>query len=471
MITKIGGFIKKRKYILISLCILIILAALVFKSNNGMVESYTVERADIKETVALSGKVETSAKADLGFAVSGRLSKIYVANNELVSERQILAQLEVDDLIADLRIKEANSKTFDIDLKYAKDKLEQITSQENEKVTNVYRSLMTLDLELTPTSNTYIATTPAITGMYNGEEGTYKVIISREDPSVDDFTLRTFGLEKTSRLIDKEKPTPLGTKGLYISFPDNLEDYADTIWYLEIPNKSSTSYLANYNAYVEAKNDKDLKIKDAMSEYDLLLSKEGDGLSVAEAEIQKIKAEIKKNTIYAPFTGLVTNIEKEVGENAGVGERIISILGEGNLEVVLQVSELDVSKLPASGSVQLAFDAFKGEEFSGILKTINSRETVLDGVPVYEAFVELRFDPRIKTGMSASGVIILNEATDVLALPSYLVKKEGDKNFVLVLSPDGGTEKREITLGLTGSDSMAEVLTGLTEGEQIVSSE
>ena len=381
----------------------------------------------------------------------------------------MLAQLEIGDLLADLYIKKANFKTSYVDLKSAENNLKQIISQEDAKVANAYRNLLTEDLTLVPGSDNYTVTYPNITGIYNGGEGTYKIIIHGESVTTDNFTLLTFNLEKNNRSINKEKPTPLGTEGLYVSFDDDLEDYRDTVWYLEIPNKSGASYLANYNAYIEAKNDRDLKIKDAQAEYDKLLTKKSDGSSVAEAEIEKINALIRKNTIYAPFEGLVTNIEKEVGESAGAGERVISILGRGNLEVVLQVSELDVSKLRVDGPVALTFDAFKGEEFSGILKTINSRETLLDGVPVYEAFVELKSDPRIKTGMSASGVIVLSEATNVLSIPSYLVKKKDNNNFVRVLSPGGGIEEREITLGLTGSDSMAEVLTGLTEGERIVS--
>ena len=122
----------------------------------------------------------------------------------------------------------------------------------------------------------------------------------------------TFGLEKTEKLIKDEGSTELGTKGLYISFPDDVDTYEGTVWYLDIPNKASGEYLANLNAFNEAKDERDLAIKDAEFEYKKILNEEGGSDGVAQAEIEKIRAEIRKNTIYAPFSGKVTNIEKEV---------------------------------------------------------------------------------------------------------------------------------------------------------------
>ena len=121
--------------------------------------------------------------------------------------------------------------------------------------------------------------------------------------------------------------------------------------------------------------------------------------------------------------------------------------------------------------ITLVLDAFPGEEFAGTLATINSRETEIDGVPVYEAFVELVKDERVKTGMSATGTIILNEKNNVLVVPAYMVEREGAKSFAEVLLSDGSIERREVTLGLNGSDNMTEIISGLTEGETIVSLE
>ncbi|OGI63639.1 hypothetical protein A2914_01650 [Candidatus Nomurabacteria bacterium RIFCSPLOWO2_01_FULL_41_21] len=469
--TKVLNFIKRKKYWLVALLVIALLAVVVFKNKNTEV-GYVVGRTDVRQSVVLSGKVETSAKADLGFAVSGRVERIYVKNNQDVERGAVLAQLEIGELLADLKIKELDSKTSDVDLVGAKDELEKVKLQEDAKVANAYRNLLSEDLELIPHSSDYIATAPNILGIYDGAEGTYKINISQENLT---YILRTFNLEKTKREINEESATLFGTRGLYISFPDDFGDYVSTTWYLNIPNKSGASYLANYNAYIEAKGDRDIKIKNAQVSYDKLLAQEGSGDSVALAEIEKIKAEIRKNTIYAPFSGKVTNIEKEIGENISSGERMLSVLGEERFEVVLQVSELDVSKLTLDSEVKIILDAIPGETFYGILRSVNSKETEVDGVPVYEAFVELAPDPRIKTGMSARGEIVLAERLGVIAIPAYLIQKEGDINFVKIAGTNGDSSgdmtKVEITTGITGSDSMVEITSGLSEGDKVFAGE
>ncbi len=471
--TKIYQYVlNHKKYFFFGVIILAIAVSFIFAGQNKIDGAYTVTKTDVVQSVLLSGKAETSSKADLGFASSGRISRINVKNNQSVKAGQTLAQLEIGDLLAELKIKEINSKSSSVDLSFAKEDLEKVISQETAKVNSAYRAMLSEGLVLRPDSNSQIAKAPTVSGAYNGSEGKYKIIISKKKVTSNDYELRTFDLEKIVIDINKEEPTRLGTKGLYISFPDDLELYNNTIWYLEIPNKSSSSYLTNLNAYNEAKENKDRAIKSAETKYDKLLSEgnDGSGSAIVQAEIQKINAEIRKNTIYAPFSGIVTNIEKEVGENASVGERIISVLGEDKLQVVLKASELDVSKLIPDMPIQITFDSLPGEQFEGILKTVNSRDTSIDGIPTYEAFVELPADLRIKTGMSATGKAVIYSKNSVLAVPSYLIKKSENEGegIVSVISPKGKTEDRKVTLGITGTDSLVEIISGLNEGEKLI---
>ncbi len=463
---------KNKKYTLIGGAAVLILLFIIFGRGNDKTELYTVGMADVSQSVVLSGKVQTSDRADLGFAASGRVANVFVKNNQAVAQGAALAQLEIGDLLADLKIKQANLRASDVDLEAAKEELDRVTKQENTKVESAYRKLLSADLTLVPQDNDYDVEAPSIGGIYAGTtEGQYKVSIKKENISADAFTLLTFNLEKTNKILNEQGPTQLGTKGLYISFPvTELDPYLNTTWYLDIPNKNGASYVANYNAYNEAKEARDLAVQSAEFKYKKLLTEGDNGnSSVAQAEVQKIQAEIRKNTIYAPFSGKVTSISKEVGESASVGERIISILGEEKLEVVLQVSELDVSRIPADSPIKITLDAFAGETFQGILKTINSRETEIDGVPVYEAFVELPSDIRIKTGMSANGEIVLATKSGVLAIPAYLVEKKNGLNTVEVEIAPGKTETRNVTLGLLGTDSMVEIISGLAAGDKVVS--
>ncbi|MBP6060535.1 MAG: biotin/lipoyl-binding protein, partial [Candidatus Pacebacteria bacterium] len=130
-----------KKYVLVGLVILLVALYFVFRGGSTTAGLYTVATQDVAQNVVLSGTVKTSDKADLGFASSGRISKIFVRNNQAVTAGQTLAQLEVDDLLADLKIKQANYKTSDLDLESA--------------VENKYRTLLSDGLTLVPDSNAY----------------------------------------------------------------------------------------------------------------------------------------------------------------------------------------------------------------------------------------------------------------------------------------------------------------------------
>jgi multidrug efflux pump subunit AcrA (membrane-fusion protein) len=445
---KLRGVLKERKmYIAGAVVLLGAVAYFIFGRGSNKTEEFVVKRGNVTQSVLLSGEVQTSARADLGFAAAGRVSRVFVKNNQQVNRGTVLAQLEIGDLLADLKIKEANLRSSNTDLSLA--------------VESAYRKMLSTDLVLTPDADNYTVDAPTISGLYDGaQEGQYKIIIDRDNPTKIDYNLRTFGLESTQTIISKKSGSPLGTHGLYINFPGNdPSSYEDTIWFLDIPNKKSSSYVERYNSYLEAKRERDAA------------NSQGGSTATSEAaqgEIDKINAEIRKNTIYAPFTGKVTNIEKEVGENASVGERVISILGEEKLEVVLKVSELDVSRIKSDTQIEITLDAFPDETFSGTLTTVNSRDTTIDGVPVYEAFVELPADPRIKTGMSAKAKIIVQEKNDVLVIPYYLVERSTAENTTVeVIDEKGKIDRRAVTVGLLGTDSMVEVLSGLAEGDRI----
>lgn len=471
---KILDFLRSKKYVyyLAGAVVLVLAGVFLFQNKQNGNGTIVVARGNFLNQVSVSGKVETTKEADLGFAASGRIAKIYTQNNEKVRAGQILAQLDVADLLADLKIKEINSKTSDVELEDARENLEKITAEENTKVESAYRELLTEDLELVASADDYTVGLPTISGIYDGPEGTYKIIITIHKGSItsSDLDLFTFKLENTKRIINKEGATPLGTRGLYITFPDSLDLYNNTIWYLKIPNKASSSYLANFNAYNEAKKAQDLAIRNAESDYQKLLTEKNDGASsVAQAEIDKIRAEIQKNTIYAPFDGVVTNIEKEIGEVASQNETVVTMMSAGIFQIESYVPEVNIALIKAGDEAKVTLDAY-GENvlFGAKVISIDPAETIRDGVSTYKVRLQfLENDNRIKSGMTANVSIIIFNKPDVIVVPGGVVFEKDGKNFVQVKTLKD-TLEREVILGDVSSLGQVEIISGLEEGEMVL---
>ena len=120
-------------------------------------------------------------------------------------------------------------------------------------------------------------------------------------------------------------------------------------------------------------------------------------------------------------------------------------------------------------------DAFPDRVLKGHVRTVATVSSQQDwsssDVKVYQTYVTIDEElPGLKPDMSAEVTIVVDPPEKpVLTVPLQAVvggTEGGAKRRVFVATP-AGPEEREVTLGMF-NDKMAEVQTGLTEGEQVV---
>jgi HlyD family secretion protein len=124
---------------------------------------------------------------------------------------------------------------------------------------------------------------------------------------------------------------------------------------------------------------------------------------------------------------------------------------ENDYEVTLKVPEISVAKLSVGQEASINLDAYgKDVVFLGKITSINPAETIVDGVPVYETKVSfVDTDPRIRSGMTATAMIIANQKNNVVTIPANYIHTDKDGSYVYILN-DEKTEKRVVTTGLRG---------------------
>lgn len=469
----------KKKIIggLIGFVFLLLVIILVATGNKKTVEQYQVGMQDLAERVEIAGTVEADSFAELGFESSGRVSSVLVKVGDEVTTGQVLARLDAGALSADLRDAEASLAIAQTNLENDTTTLADIQAQQDVLVSTAYRTLLSSGIEAVPTSTTTTLTPPIITGTYRGNrEGQYRVEIERGATS-NDYVVEIFGLEKWKGELEENQATPLGSDGLFIYIPGKISDYFSSKWIIDIPNTRSTSYLVNKNAYEQALENRDV----ALQEAERSLSQGSLGSSVAEAQVQqaqarvdRIRSQIGDHIIRAPFSGVVTSLDLEVGEIATSSQKVVSVISRDAFEVNLEVPEIDVSKLEVGNEVVIMLDAFDGDvTWSGIIDTISQAETYVDGVPVYETRVLFTDqDDRIRSGMTATVSVITEEKSQVIAVPKEYVQRDVDGFFVWYVATDERgeikTERRDIKIGLTSFDGFTEIREGLIENDAIV---
>jgi len=191
-------------------------------------------------------------------------------------------------------------------------------------------------------------------------------------------------------------------------------------------------------------------------------------VSQAQAALSRTQAILDQMTIYAPADGLITKINYEIGEKTDLTKPVISLLGESGLEIEVDIPESDISKVALGQETSITLDAFTDDDiFIGHVAFIDPAATVISDVVYYQVkvlFDEARQD--IKPGMSANIDIITASKKDVLVVPVRAVKSDGNK-YVEVLAQEQVITK-DVTTGLRGDGGLTEIISGLAEGEEVI---
>jgi HlyD family secretion protein len=471
ILNKIPKFLKSKWVLGIIVLVLLIIGGYFLFHKNPTYQFVTVERGSITESVSLTGNTMPEQSVSLTFGSSGIVFHIYSDLGKQVYKEQVLAELNTNDLVAQLHNAQAALIIAKQQASSSKDNLANVIAEQNTLVENVYHTLLSNGLAAVPSSKNYTMTPPIITGVYDGLEGKYEIYIDKKNVTDTDLQLRTYNLEKTNNVkIEDSEPTQLGTRGLFISFPDTLSTYYDTIWYVTIPNIKSTSYLSNYNAYQGALETRNKAIATAQASVGTNNSSTVSDAEIAQAQanVDSIIAKIQNAKIIAPISGVITQFDAKVGELASQSASLVSIMSDTGYEVDAGVSETDIGKISIGNKVSMTLDAFPNETFTGSVFYIAPAETNVQGVVSFQ--VKISFDnpdPRLKSGLTANLDIQTRQKDNVLILPQYAILQNDAGTFVQTLE-NNVTKQNPVTLGLQDQKGNVEIISGVTEGEQVL---
>ncbi|MFH1255339.1 MAG: efflux RND transporter periplasmic adaptor subunit [bacterium] len=271
------------------------------------------------------------------------------------------------------------------------------------------------------------------------------------------------------------------------TYKTNLSTYSGQINSSLSSLSSAQSAIQNYkDAIVSANNNLksliqnqpfDLASDEAnLEERKLSLADLEAGAEPMDIRSQEISLQQKKEALYdaqtvladytvkAPFDGVIAAVNvKEGDSSSGV---IATIITKQSIAEI-SLNEVDAAKIKTGDKAMIAFDAIDGLNISGRVAGIDEIGTVSQGVVTYN--VKIVFDTqddRVKSGMSANAVIIIDSKVDVLLAPSSAVKN-GRSDYVEILDADGQPQRKPVVIGAS-DDTMTEIISGLKEGDKII---
>ena len=173
-------------------------------------------------------------------------------------------------------------------------------------------------------------------------------------------------------------------------------------------------------------------------------------------------------TFYAPVSGVVMEKKAVQGMRFMPGEVLYQIADLASVWVVAEVAEQDIGSVKAGSVAQVNLAAYPDKHFKGkvdfIYPTLNMATRTV------QVRVELA-NPNglLKPAMFANVELAVSHGGKVVTVPTSAVIDSGIKQIALVRLAEGRFEPRTVKLGLR-SENYVEVLEGIAEGEQVVTS-
>lgn len=523
--NSLGGKVSKKKLIVIAVIILLIAAVILAvnfvrsgKSAANAAEQATavVEKGDLSIVISGSAPISSSTKYNFTSNVDGTLTNIYFKNGDKVKAGDLI--FEIDDKDAQLKIKQLQNSIAQSRLSHdssVNDLLAStVTAPIDGEVTEIQAkegdTLSSNGTLLTITDKSKLKLLVSFNNTYRSKLAIgQEVSVNAYDTTRDELHKLTGSIASISTpSYATDDGSEVYNVGITIDNTSSLTEdmVANAVinvdgTELKSADSNNLSYFKSMTVKTESggrleklnvENGQNVKKGDVLAELnndDLQLTIETSSLKLEDLALQLQTAEeqLQDYKIYAPFDGTITLEDIEQGNSINQGEVLGSVANYDTMEFVIDVDELDISKIAVGQTANVTIDALEETEtkpINGTVTEIAVEGTSSDGVSTYPVTIQLEYNENLKGSMNANAEILINQKTGVLYVPVDAVQKRNGKSFVMVVKADENaeagksgaqdkqsaeiqTERREVETGIS-TEEYIEIVSGLSEGEKVV---
>ncbi len=186
-------------------------------------------------------------------------------------------------------------------------------------------------------------------------------------------------------------------------------------------------------------------------------------------DLEKTRVPLKTLRVVAPMDGFVTEKLAVQGQMVDTGMKLYRLADLGIVWVYAQIYEQDLPYIKLGQEAVVTLSSLPGREFRGRVTFVypNVDEKTRT------ARVRLEFENPgyfLKPGMFVLAQINTELAPSVLLVPESAVLRSGSRDTVFITSGNGKFDARTVVLGRESEDGLCQVLSGLNEGERVVTS-
>jgi len=212
----------------------------------------------------------------------------------------------------------------------------------------------------------------------------------------------------------------------------------------------------------------------ALSSQTVLREQEAEGarenLRQLEIALKQLGDQLENTKIKTPVEGTVIKKMVTPGQTASPTMPVAVIANLDHLVIEALVDEGDIGKVKESQKVNISTDNFPEEIFPGEVIMVSSSASdveTIQNVATYKIVIEIEDDRGLlKMGMNTYNDVIVAEKKNVILVPSAALHQSEGKDIVYVM--EGNSKKeRPVETGLSDNENI-EIVSGLSEGEKVV---
>ncbi len=521
MLTKIINFLKRpRNSILtgIAAAIVLIFGILIINRPGSAFQTADAKIAAIQQEVSVTGRIKPAKKVDLSFEAPGRISGVAVRVGQNVFAGQFLMSLDLSELTAQKLNVQAG-------VNVAKARLDQLRSGARREDVAVFQTNLESSKEnlinstrtgLNAAKDSMIALTDAQYAYFadnsadsNRVADAKEAVLQRIYGQLFLGRIATFYFSQLSDILTSRinKTEEEGNYSEILAISEEIgrvlseSKYALDVIYETMENSpvktnigaeksnilGQISMLTSaQNSFKSSQNQLNLKTAPA-SQFDIQVAESQ--LDQAKANLAAVQAQINKKVIIAPISGVIAEINGEIGELSNSAEPAISLISGTKYEAEAQIPEADIVKTKVGDGAKISVDAYGSDVFwSAKVIKIYPAEKMIDGVATYKAVLLFdENDSRIRPGMTANIDIIGDKKDEALVVPQRSIIRKNGSKFVKVLVEKNSEsikqfasfknifeDKKQVVYeipvetGIKGADGKIEIISGLKAGDKVV---
>jgi HlyD family secretion protein len=433
----------------------------------------TVERGSLLVAVSASGTIEPRDRVSLTFEQPGLVDEVLVEVGDEVNKGDMLARLDNEYLALQARQAQAS-------LTSAQAQLAQLKADARpEEVASAEANLRAVNAQVNSANAQLDRLRSGATGAEIAAAEAELASAMTEQIKAEDLHNRTMEC-----FYVKIPHYYKGTICPALGAPEEQARYS-----LAVADKALVAAQARYDELLAGTDIDQMRAAEAnvlaaaaqrdaaQAQLDLLLTgATGEQIAAVEAQVEQAKIALEQAelaldlaTLYAPFDGVVAAVNVKADELAPTGLPAITVLDNSQFHITASVDEIDVARLTEGQTAQVTIEAFPDVTLEGSVESIAPAATFEGGVVYYDVTIALNpTNTPIRADMTANATIVVEELSDVLLLPTWVVRVDNRSGQTYVDKQVGDqTERVDVTLGVR-YEGFVQVLDGLSEGDVAV---